>query len=147
MSKNLQNYNLQPADRVVLPKKGFPMIKHHAIYLGVNNLGQHLFAENDSTNGVQIVEHNYVFDDINEIYEIIRFKGNPNERQKAVNNAIALKGKKYDLINFNCEHFSEYVQNGVSKSNQVEKTVKGLVLSAGVFTFFAILSSLVNNKE
>lgn len=144
MDKNLQNYNLQPADRIVLPKKGFPLVKHHAIYLGTDEYGRQLFAENNSTNGVQIVQHNHVFDDINEINEIIKYKGNNIDRKKAVKYALSLKGTKYDLLKFNCEHYSELVQTGISKSSQLENVGKFLTVSVFIGVAYALLS---DNKE
>ena len=34
MNKNLLHWNLQPADRIVVPKSDLRFVQHHAIYLG-----------------------------------------------------------------------------------------------------------------
>jgi len=42
----IRQFNLEPGDRIVAPKSLFGIIQHHALYLGYNNLGQHLICEN-----------------------------------------------------------------------------------------------------
>jgi len=57
-----------------------------------------------------------------------------SHRQAIVNRATSLIGKKYDLINFNCEHFATYAQTGQAESPQLAGAVclglAGLFLAA-----------------
>ena len=49
MDKELQlvgHFNLEPGDRIIIPKSLLGLVQHHALYLGYNNLGQHLICEN-----------------------------------------------------------------------------------------------------
>jgi hypothetical protein len=48
-------HKLNPADRIVTPWLQTSLTKHHAIYLGFNEYGQELIAENDVNEGVRIV--------------------------------------------------------------------------------------------
>jgi hypothetical protein len=55
MENKLQLKNLQPADRIVVPKSDLRWVQHHAIYLGKDVDGTDLIAENKFGRGVQIV--------------------------------------------------------------------------------------------
>ena len=46
MKRNLQNLNLQPADRVVVPKSDLRWVQQHVIYLGKDANNKAWFAEN-----------------------------------------------------------------------------------------------------
>ncbi len=123
-------HNLTPADRIVCPWLQTGLTKHHAIYLGYNEFGQELIAENHLNNGVQIVTTQQFELRNPVITRIEKFQGNYFQRNKAVRTAIDLKGMTYDLFTYNCEHYANQVQYGASKSTQVTNflVIAGLVI-------------------
>lgn len=122
---------LQPADRLVIPKSGLNMVQHHAIYLGKDNNGNRIYIENAIGRGVQVVNEAYLFRGGYEITRVERFTGNQYQRNSAVQLAMQLIGKPYNLLNFNCEHYANTVQHRKSYSNQV-----GVGLGLGLLTLF-----------
>lgn len=54
------------------------------------------------------------------------------QRQAIIERAMSLLGTKYDLINFNCEHFANYAQKGRSESPQLAAGAAVLAL-LGIF--------------
>lgn len=131
-------YKLKPGDRIVTPKSLAGIIQHHAVYLGQNYQGQDLIAENVYGKFVAVVAAKKFFDEYPQITRVEAFKGNNIERRTAVERALKLLGKPYSLIDFNCEHFANYVQHGKIESKQV-----GVALGVGAMLLFVgILSSL-----
>ncbi|KAA3652400.1 MAG: hypothetical protein DWP98_01355 [Bacteroidetes bacterium] len=122
---------LQPADRLVIPKSGLNMVQHHAIYLGKDNNGNRIYIENAIGRGVQVVNEAYLFRGGYEITRVERFTGSQYQRNSAVQLAMQLIGKPYNLLNFNCEHYANTVQHRKSYSNQV-----GVGLGLGLLTLF-----------
>jgi len=120
MKNFIQINHLKPADRIIVPKSVLGIIDHHAVYLGKNYAGQDLIAENVFGQSVRIITadefsiHNPI------INRIETFKGTGLERKEAVEHALRLIGRPYDLINFNCEHFANEVQHKISFSPQVK---------------------------
>jgi uncharacterized protein YycO len=114
-----KKFNLKPADRIVVPKSGLRVIQHHAIYLGQNKKGEHLIAENKIGYGVRVVNADIFFKDAIEITRIERFSGNNFQRKIAIKKALTKLGLPYDLINYNCHHFANEIQNGWPQSEQV----------------------------
>jgi hypothetical protein len=125
MNRKFYLDTLQPADRLVIPKSGLRLVQHHAIYLGKDNNGNRVYIENAIGKGVQIVSEAYLFRGGYELTRVERFTGNQQQRNAAVQFAIQLQGKQYDLFNFNCEHYANTVQHRKTHSNQVGN---GLVL-------------------
>jgi|SRR5690606_15482714 len=119
---------LQPADRLVIPKSALNLVQHHAIYLGKDNNGNRMYIENAIGRGVQVVNEAYLFRGGYEITRVERFTGNQHQRNAAVQLAMQLIGKQYDLLGFNCEHYANTVQHKKSYSNQV-----GVGLGLGLF--------------
>jgi len=138
MNKNLLQWNLQPADRIVVPKSDLRFVQHHAIYLGKDANGTDWIAENKIGKGVQKVTAVDFFNNVIGITRVEPFRGSETERRIAVNNAIALIGNKYNLLQFNCEHYANVVQHKQMVSNQV-KAGLGLGL-LGLFVGLFILS-------
>ncbi len=67
---------------------------------------------------------------------IEKFKGTEQARSEVVPRINELLGKKYDLINFNCEHFAEFIQTGVAASKQVAFAVLAVAaVGIGVLAF------------
>jgi hypothetical protein len=116
---HIEFYSLKPGDKIIVPKSWLRIIQHHVVYLGQNYLGQHLIGENVVGAFVRVVTAEQFFVENPEITRIERFGGTNAERKIAVARALEKLGQPYDLINFNCEHFANYVQTGFLKSNQV----------------------------
>jgi uncharacterized protein YycO len=119
-------YRLQPADRIIEPIFQTGVSKHHAIYLGRDYNGVEWIAENDKFKGVRRVKANEYFSK-GKLIKVKRFQGNYNQRIVAVERALNQLGKPYDLIDFNCEHYAEYVQAGKIESKQVANALGLLV--------------------
>jgi hypothetical protein len=129
----VQQLNLRPADRIVAPLFRTGLTKHHAIFLGVNDYGQRLIAENDATDGVRIVTVEQFFSEHPVIDRVERFQGNYIQRNQAVMTAQNLVGTHYDLFLYNCEHYANEVQHGIVESNQVKNFWKALGIVAFVY--------------
>jgi len=119
MHNMIRKYNLSPGDCVVVPKSNFRIIDHYALYLGYNEYGVDLFAENHYVFGVRVITADDFFNDAIEVSRIKRFKGDNYQRKIAVQKALKKAGKPYSLITYNCEHFANEIQNGKAYSNQV----------------------------
>jgi hypothetical protein len=129
-------YQLNPADRIVTPWLQTGLTKHHAIYLGFNDYGQELIAENDTHVGVSIVTAQQFAQEHPVVSRIEKFKGNYFQRNAAVRTAVRLEGKLYDLFSYNCEHYANQVQHGRAESQQV----RNFFLLAGLVAFGFILA-------
>jgi hypothetical protein len=119
-------YGLRPADRIVECITQLGISKHHCVYLGADYQGTEWIAENYKFKAVRLIKAADYFETILRIERIQRFQGSPKQRREAVQRALDLVDQPYSLINFNCEHFAEYVQYGKSKSSQVENVFAGL---------------------
>ena len=60
-----------------------------------------------------------------------RFSGSYFQRNQAINRAYLKMGERYSLINFNCEHFANWVQFGKIESSQV--TTGFVILASAIF--------------
>lgn len=127
MIKNiLANTILKPADVIVAKKrKGLGRIlDHYIVYLGnetfIGNLQR----------GVKVLSN----DDLELLlidFEPVRinpFVGSEIERRKAIKRAYSLIGKRYNIATFNCEHYANLVQKGVSRSLQVRVAIVSIVI-------------------
>jgi len=120
------NTQLYPADVVVAKKKkGFGRILNHYIVY----VGDGIFIGN-LKDGVKILT-DYELSDLLVDYEPIKIKpfvGNSLMRNAATNRAYSRIGQNYSLINFNCEHFANWVQKGTENSIQVTIAMSFLLL-------------------
>lgn len=134
--KYAKYYGLQVADRIVEPLFQTGLTKHHAIYLGGDSTGNELIAENHKVKGVQIITASQYFSSLKKIDRIEKFQGNYLERNAAVQRALQLAGKPYDLLNYNCEHYANEVLTGKAKSKQVEFVFAGILVAflIGIFS-------------
>ena len=126
--------SVNPADRIVVPKSGIKLVQHHAIYLGQNYQGVDLIIENAIGKGVQLITADDFFKKNPEITRIEQFVGSNYERRLAVERALTQVGRPYNLINYNCESFSNHVQYNESQSKQVNTgfALAGLCLFLGL---------------
>ena len=141
MERFLQRYNLNPGSRIVTPRSGLRLIQHHAIYWGKDLNGVHWILENQDYVGIRFIALDNYLKGIFEIKRIERFQGNNYERTVALKRGEKLLGRKYDLFNFNCEHFANYLQHGKAFSTQVENFAGLLKVATGVTLIFMIAGS------
>ena len=126
--------NLATGDRLITEKG--PLSKHHAIFVQIP--GQvPLVAENQAGRGVQYITLEEFIQRAGAGKILIqKFEGSELEREGIVPRINALLGTQYNLINFNCEHFANLVQNGVASSAQVAVTIVGaLIVGIGLLAF------------
>lgn len=124
--KYSQHYGLQPADRIVEPLFQTGVTKHYSIYLGEDFSGQEWIAENHKTKGVQIIPAKNFFSQTKQIVRIEKFNGSNQARKEAIQRALRLAGKPYNLLNYNCEHYANEVLTGRPESKQVTNAFVGL---------------------
>ena len=126
---------LNPADVVVAKKKkGLGrVLNHYIVYVGdgvfIGNLKQ----------GVKLLTYSELLELLSD-YEPVRaipFNGSDYQRVQVVNRANARIGDRYSLLNFNCEHFANWVQKGKESSSQV---------IVGLFAFALIIFGLYKIK-
>jgi hypothetical protein len=129
MSKKLQlNSQLYPADVIVAKKRNGlgRILNHYVVYVGNETFIGNL------QDGVKILSESELSDLLVD-YEPIRikpFEGTDFQRNQAINRAYHRLGQKYSLLNFNCEHFANWVQKG--KENSVQVTILFSVLVLGL---------------
>lgn len=133
----IKHFNLEPGDRIVIPKSLLGLVQHHALYLGYDEFGQHLICENVIGVGVKLTRVENFFQDVKSITRIEKYQGNNFERKRIVQKALTRLGKPYSLINYNCESFCNDVQHNMIKSAQV---------SVGLFVgFVGIMLAVLND--
>lgn len=121
-------YGLKCGDRLVRGKG--VLSKHHGIYVGYHNCVP-MVAENQNGKGVQYVSlFEFLLWGAASLERIEPFKGSEEARRNVIPRINKLVGTQYDLINFNCEHFAELIQNGKASSKQVNNALWGLGIIA-----------------
>jgi hypothetical protein len=129
MSKKLQlNSQLYPADVIVAKKRNGlgRILNHYVVYVGNESFIGNL------QDGVKVLSESELSDLLVD-YEPVRikpFEGTDFQRNQAINRAYHRLGQKYSLLNFNCEHFANWVQKG--KENSVQVTILLSVLVLGL---------------
>jgi uncharacterized protein YycO len=140
MNQQIQQLGFLPGDRIIVPKSGFRIIQHHALFLGQNYHGVDLIAENKIGIGVRLITADDFFKDVIEVTKIEKFNGNNYQRKIAVQKALQKLGQPYHLIDYNCQHFVNEIQHNHIKSEQIDGLFEGLKVAAGI----AILLGLFN---
>jgi uncharacterized protein YycO len=140
MKKNMALLDLAPGDRIIIPKSEFMIVQHHGIYLGKNNSGADLVAENKIGYGVRVVSLTEFFSGVSTITRIEKFEGTNYERRRLVERIVSKLGHPYDLINYNCQHFANDMLNNEIKSDQVDNLLEGLKIAAGIVLTIGFLS-------
>ena len=127
MIKKLQlNSQLYPADVIVAKKRNGlgRILNHYVVYVGNETFIGNL------QDGVKVLSESELSDLLVD-YEPVRikpFEGIDFQRNQAINRAYQRLGQKYSLLNFNCEHFANWVQKGKENSVQVSILLSVLVL-------------------
>ncbi|WP_282085161.1 lecithin retinol acyltransferase family protein [Aquimarina algiphila] len=130
----IQN-QLQPADVIVAKKRtGLGRIlNHYIVYLGnqsfIGNLMDGVKHLSQKELKELLIEY--------EPTKIRRFTGSNFQRRLALNRAYSRLGDKYNLLNFNCEHFANWVQKGKENSNQATIAVSAIAIGL-VYKLFKI---------
>lgn len=127
---------LKPGDEIIVPKSSFNIVKHHALYLGFDVYGTDWIIENNFNEGVRLLTAEQFFFINPKVNNIHKFTGSNDLRKKTVQNALLKIGTPYNLINYNCEHFTNDVLTGKVESRQVGVALAGLfaLLLIGVLT-------------
>jgi len=130
----VNKFNLQPGDRVVVPKSQWQFVQHHALYLGYDDFGNHYMCENVIGVGVRLVKVKEFFNGVNKVTRIEKYAGNNYDRKIVVQKALSKLGQPYNLINYNCESFVNDVLIMKAHSNQVMNAfgLLALILIIGV---------------
>lgn len=136
----INHYGIQLGDKVSRLKRGVSFIRHYAVYLGTNEYGIHRFAENNVNNGVQIVTAEAFFCNAEAIL-VERCNISWEQRVKAVRLAEQKVGQKYNLLDYNCEHFANEVTIGSRKSKQVSWG-----LGIGACLIVGVASTLIRKR-
>ena len=137
MHPMISKLGLLPADRIIVPKSGLRLVQHLAVYLGQNQYGLDIIAENKIGYGVRLVTAEDFFKDVIEVTRVEKFRGSNSERKVVVQNALLKLNQPYDLINYNCQHFANEITKGKIESEQVNN-VFGIL--KGVAAIFALIS-------
>lgn len=129
----IRKNNIRPGDGLVRSKSFLGIIDHYGLYVG-----QFMAIENHPLHGVRLVTL-AEFLNGRDLQRVKRFPGNDWSRRKAVDKAYSMIGTRYDMLDFNCEHFVNHIHNIGIKSNQAE-VAKGLVFGLLAFGFIAAIS-------
>ena len=146
MRKNLASLDLAPGDRIIIPKSEFRIVQHHGIYLGKNNGGVDLVAENKIGHGVRVVSLTEFFTGVSMVTRIEKFEGSNYQRRRLVERIVSKLGHPYDLINYNCQHFANDMLNNEIKSDQVDNLLEVLRVAAGIVLSIGFISVIAGNR-
>jgi uncharacterized protein YycO len=135
MMTTFQNSSSLFAGDVLVAKKRKGLgriLNHYIVYVGFNTFVGNLF------DGVKILSDRELMGLLQE-YEPVsvrRFMGSYHQRNDAVNRAYSKLGERYSLLNFNCEHFANWVQFGKCESAQVKTgfTLLGSIILLKLFS-------------
>ncbi len=136
------NFNIRPADAIVVKKEKIGILDHYVIYLGIDQFGEHKFIAN-YTEGVKFLPLWQIAQFLKTYVPVRlnRFLGNEMQRQSAVLRALSrLNENAYNLILNNCEHFASWVQNGTPESEQVEVFGKSLLLGGALLGLIGLIA-------
>lgn len=129
----IQNNNIKQGDGLVRSKSFFGLIDHYGLYVG-----QSMVIENHPLHGVRLISLTEFFNG-RQLLRIKRFPGNEWSRQYAVDTAYKMIGTRYDVLDFNCEHFVNNIHNVGTKSNQAD-VARGLFFGLLAIGFIAAVS-------
>lgn len=124
----IKKYDLEPGDRLVVPKKGLGIINHHGIVFSNHNSNENYIIENNVNTGVRVISERIFFDGVDKITNIEKFKGNNYLRNQSMEYAVNRIGSNYDLFKYNCEHFANEIQWKPVESKQVKKVLMVVII-------------------
>jgi uncharacterized protein YycO len=136
MNQTIAYHGILPCDTIIVPKSGFNIVQHFAVYIGQDFYGRDILIENKAGHGVRLVYADNFFNEAPTITRIEKFTGTNYERYDKVKRALQKIGKPYNLINYNCEHFAREVRTGIPSSAQVG-TALGILALVGLVTLMA----------
>lgn len=146
MSYQIKKYGLLLGDEIIVPKSGFNIVQHHALYIGNDAYGSHWIVENNYQAGVRKVEASRFFQENPIINKVNRFFGTDQSRDCVVKDALSKIGTQYNLFKYNCEHFTNHVRNGHPTSKQVQ-FIKLFLAAIAVSVVAFALYLLLNPKK
>jgi hypothetical protein len=120
-------FGAQPGDVLVRNKSVFGLIDHYGIYAGSGAV-----IDNHPDRGVSLTNMKSFLNG-RKLERVFRYRGNTFSRSQVVQKAYSMIGMKYDLTNFNCEHFVNEVLGAGKKSQQLANAGTVLVLSCIIF--------------
>jgi len=105
---------------VLVCESEFVVFKHYIIYLDNN-----LFIHNTPQSGVSYESKSEVLK--RKIVKVIRPVLTTEQRSKAEERIIQTVGFYYDAIDFNCEHFTNFILFGKRTSKQAIETITNII--------------------
>ena len=109
------NSALEVGDIIRVDRVGY---KHVGVYVGPRGFTSDCVVHNSKGGGV-ILSDFVTFSGGTPIFIHQKATGNYYQREIIARRALALLGKKYDLLTFNCEHAANLAQRGTAESPQV----------------------------
>jgi len=95
------------------------LIKHYGICVGFGSDMRPVFVHNVADGVVMATEQGFA-----EGRPIaVEQRAQPGMESTVAQRALALRGRKYDLLAFNCEHAANLAANGMAESKQVQRAV------------------------
>jgi hypothetical protein len=120
-------------DKCSVQSKWSPIVKHYGICVGFAQDGAPLFVHNTAEGGVLLTtEQGFASGRLITVEQ----RAQPGQQAVVAQRALALQGRKYDLLGFNCEHAANLAANGAAESTQVQR-----VVAAGVGGFLLWLTN------
>lgn len=120
-------------DRIVVPKSGWEIIQHHAVFFGNMN-GEAMVAENKEGRGLVLTPLDVFLADAGRITRIVPFIGTNQQQAFVMDRVNARLGRLYDRWSYNCEHFVNDVLHFRVESRQsdIGKAILGAVTVAAI---------------
>lgn len=109
--------------------------QHVGVFVGPRGADSRCVVHNCKGNGV-VLSHFQDFANGSPVFIHQKANGNYFQREEIARKALALLGKKYDLLTFNCEHAANLAQNGKAESPQI-KVLVVLMLVLGSIAFLS----------
>lgn len=105
---------------------------HYAIYVGPCGPYGEDVVHNEK-GGRVVFAYFHDFADGRDVEVAQRAARSWEEREAIVRRAISLLGRRYDLVNFNCEHFANYAIAGVLRSETIAALVALAFVGIGLW--------------
>jgi len=128
---------LRVGDKFSVPAHVGLGVRHYGIYVGPRGPTGEDVVHNRKGAGV---EFDYFARVSGSLPVRIDRRAQPGTEELVVQRALSLLGTRYNLLDFNCEHFATIVQDGICESKQVSTGVGLTVGGLGV----ALLLSMLN---